>query len=123
MRKTKSNPNKLNSEELRKIYINLMEDEKEQTSLIFDSKTTLGFRENDASGVRTTPLLSSLSTSSIFDNSFPARGDTPAESFDNYDHEMLCLLQSLLMDNSTPEQTDILPDTLFDSLKFSLFRA
>ena len=30
----KSNPENLNSEELRKIYINLMEDEKEQTALI-----------------------------------------------------------------------------------------
>ena len=37
----KSNPSKLNSEELRKIYINLMEYEKEKTSLILDSKTTL----------------------------------------------------------------------------------
>ena len=37
----------------------------------------------------------------------PAQGDTPAETFDNYDHEMLCLLQNLPMDNSTPEQTDI----------------
>ena len=42
----KSNSGKVNSEELRKIYINLMEDEKEQTSLILDSKTTLRCREN-----------------------------------------------------------------------------
>ena len=59
----KSNPGQLNSEELRKIYINLMEDEKEQASLILDSKTTSGFRENVVSEIVTTPLLSSISTS------------------------------------------------------------
>ena len=91
-----------------------MEDDKEQKSLIFDSKTILGFRENVSSGVGSTPLLSSISASSISDNSLPAQGDTPAESFNNYDHEMLCLLQSLPMDDSTPEQTDISVDTLFD---------
>ena len=100
-----------------------MEDDKEQTTLIFDSKTILGFREIVASGVRSTPLLSSVGTSTIFDNSFSAQGDIPAESFHNYDHEMLCLLQSVPMDNSTPVQTDISADTLFDSLKFNLFRA
>ena len=84
-----------------------MEDDKEQTSLIFDSKT---------SGVGSTLLLSSVSTSSIYHNSFPAQGDTPAESFDNHGHEMLCLLQSLPMDNSTPEQTDISVDTLIDRI-------
>ena len=110
----KSNPGKLNSEELRKIYINLMEDDKEQKSLIFDSKTILGFRENVSSGVGSTPLLSSISASSISDNLLPPKGDTTAESFNNYDHEMLCLLQSLPMDDSTPEQTDISVDTLFD---------
>ena len=73
----KSNPGKLNSEELRIIYINLMKDDKEQTSLLFDSKTTLEFRENVAFVVGSTPLLSSISTS---------------EGFDNYDHEVICLL-------------------------------
>ena len=87
----KSNPGQLNSEELRKIYINLMEDEKEQASLILDSKTTSGFRENVVSEIVTTPLLSSISTSSISYYSVPAQGDNPAESFD-YHHEMLCLL-------------------------------
>ena len=102
----KSNTGKLNSEELRKIYVNLMEDENEQASLILDSKTTSGFRENVLSEIVTTPLLSSISTSSISYYSVPAQGDNPAESFD-YDHEMLCLLQNLLMGNSTLEQTYI----------------
>ena len=44
---------------------------------------------------------------SISDYSFSAQGDTPAESFDNYDHEMFCLLKNLRMHNSTLEQTDI----------------
>ena len=79
---------------MRKICTDLMEDDKEQTTLIFDSNTILGFREIVASGVRSTPLLSSVGTSTIFDNSFPAQGDIPAESFHNYDHKMLCLLQS-----------------------------
>ena len=87
----KSNTGQLNSEELRKIYINLMEDENEQASLILDSKTTSGFRENVLSEIVTTPLLSSISTSSISYYSVPAQGDNPAESFD-HDHEMLCLL-------------------------------
>ena len=72
----KSNPGKLNSEEVRKICINFMEDEKEQTSLIMDSKTSLGFRENVTSEVGSMPLLSYVSTSNISDNSFPAQGDT-----------------------------------------------
>ena len=59
-------------------------------------------------------MLNSVSTSSISDYSFPAQGDTPAESFDNYDHEMLCLLPNLPMDNSTLEQTDISVHTLVD---------
>ena len=70
---------------------------------------------NVASGVGGTPLLSSgcsVSTSSISDNLFSAQGDTPAGSFVNYDHELFCLLHSLPMDNSTPEQTDISADTL-----------
>ena len=54
----------------------------------------------------------SVSTSSISDNLFSAQGDTPAGSFVNYDHELFCLLHSLPMDNSTPEQTDISADTL-----------
>ena len=103
----KSKPARLNSEELRKIYINLLEDEKEHTYLILDSKTSLGFRENVASEIISTSLLNSVSTSSISDYSFPEHGDTPAESFDNYNHEMLCLLQSLPIYNSTLEQTDI----------------
>ena len=110
----KSNPGKLNSEKLRKIYINFMEDEREQSSLILDSKTTLGFRENVASEIVSTPLLNSVIASGISDYSIPAQGDTSAESFDNYDHEMLCLLQSLPMDKSTQEQTDISVDTLID---------
>ena len=40
--------------------------------------------------------------------------DTPAESFNNYNHEMLCLLQSLPMNNSTLEQRDISVDTSID---------
>ena len=98
-----SNPGKLNSEELRKIYINITEDGKEQASLILHSKTTLEFSENVASEIVSTPLMSSVSTSSISDYSFPAQGDISAESFDNYAREMLCLLQNLSMDNSTLE--------------------
>ena len=77
----KSNLGKLNSEALRKIYINFMDDEKEQTNLTLDSKTTLGFRENFPSEIVSTPLLKSVNTSSISDYSFPAQGYTPAESF------------------------------------------
>ena len=110
----KSNHGKMNSEELRTIYIKLTEDEKEQTSLILNSKTTLRFREIVAFGVVSTPLLNSVCTSSISDYSLPANNDTPAESFDNYDHEMLCLLQDLPMNNSTPEQADIWADILID---------
>ena len=50
----------------------------------------------------------------ISDNSFPGQGDTPAESFYNYDQEILCLLQSLPKDNSAIEQTDISVETLID---------
>ena len=110
----KSKPGKLNSEDLRKIYIHLMKDEKEQTSLILDSKIILGFGENFALENVNTPLLNSVSISNISDYSFPAQGNTPAESFDNYDHELHCLLQSLPMDNSTLNQTDISVDTLID---------
>ena len=110
----KSKPGKLNSEDLWKIYIHLMEDEKEQTSLILDSKIILGFGENFALENVNTPLLNSVSISNISDYSFPAQGNTPAESFDNYDHELHCLLQSLPMDNSTLNQTDISVDTLID---------
>ena len=60
-----------------------MEDEKEQTSLILNPKTTLGFREYVASGVVSTPLLNSVCTLSISDYSLP-ENDTSAESFDNY---------------------------------------
>ena len=83
--KKKSKPGKLNSEEL-------MEYEKEQKSLISDLKTTLGFRENVTSEIVCTPLLNYVSTSSISDYSFSSHSATLAESFDNYDHEMLCLL-------------------------------
>ena len=69
-------------------------------------------RENVASEIVSTPLLNSVSTSSISDYLFPAQSDSSAESFDNYDHEMFCLLQSLPMDNSTLEQTDISVDSL-----------
>ena len=71
-----------------------MADEKEQTDLILDLKTTLGFRENVAPEIVSTPLLNSTSTSSVSDYSFPPHGDTITKSFNNYDHEMLCLLQS-----------------------------
>ena len=96
-----------------------MEDEKEQTSLMFDTKTLLRFRGNVSSEIVSTSLLNSVSTSSISDYLFPGQGDTPAESFDNSDHEMLCFLQSLSMDNSIPEQTDI----SVEILKINLFRA
>ena len=71
--------------------------------MILHSKTTLEFSENVASEIVSTPLMSSVSTSSISDYSFPAQGDISAESFDNYAREMLCLLQNLPMDNSTLE--------------------
>ena len=57
-------------------------------------------------------LLNSVCTSSISNYSLPANSDTPAESFDNDNHEMLCLLQSLPMDNSTPVQIDMSADIL-----------
>ena len=44
-----------------------MVDEKEQTYLILDLKTTLGFRENVAPEIVSTPLLNSTSTSSVSD--------------------------------------------------------
>ena len=81
---------------------------------MLDSKTTLGFRENVASEIVSTPLLNSVSTSSISDFSFPAQGDTPGESFSNHNHEIFCLLQNLPMDNSTLEQIYISVDTLID---------
>ena len=85
-----------------------------QTSLILGSKTTLGFTENVAPEIVSTPLLNSVSASGISDYSFPAQGDTPAECFDNYDHEMLCLLQDLPIDHSSQEQADISIDNLID---------
>ena len=42
-----------------------MEDETEQTSLILDSKTTLGFKENIASEIVIMPLFTSVSTSRL----------------------------------------------------------
>ena len=87
---------------------------KNKKTLILHLKTTLAFRENVTSEVLSTPLLNSVSTSSSSDYSFPAEGDTPAQSFDNYYHEMFCLLQSLPMDNVTLEQTDTVTDTLIN---------
>ena len=87
---------------------------KNKKTLILHLKTTLAFRENVTSEVLSTPLLNSVSTSSSSDYSFPAQGDTPAQSFDNYYHEMFCLLQSLPMDNVTLEQTDTVTDTLIN---------
>ena len=87
---------------------------KNKKTLILHLKTTLAFRENVTSEVLSMPLLNSVSTSSSSDYSFPAQGDTPAQSFDNYYHEMFCLLQSLPMDNVTLEQTDTVTDTLIN---------
>ena len=44
------------------------EDQKEQTYLILDSKTTLVFRENVASEIASTPLLNSVSIPNISDS-------------------------------------------------------